>query len=62
LNKETLAEMARRHSGLQVQIVRGQGHAPLLRDDETIGRIAEFLGLGEEAAAAEDAAQSTAKR
>ena len=61
LSKETLAEMARRHPGMQVQIVRGQGHAPLLRDSETIGRISEFLGLDAEAATPEDA-QSAAKR
>lgn len=62
LNEETLAEMGRQHPGLQVQIVRGQGHAPLLRDAETIGRIAEFLGLEDETAAAETDVQSAARR
>jgi len=61
LSEETLAEMARRHPGMQVQIVRGQGHAPLLRDAESIGRISQFLGLDDETATPDDA-QSAAKR
>jgi pimeloyl-ACP methyl ester carboxylesterase len=43
LSAATLEEMRRRHPRLETLIVRGQGHAPLLRDAATIGAIAEFL-------------------
>lgn len=47
LSTETVAEMARRHPALSTLTVPAQGHAPLLRDDETIGAIAEFLSATE---------------
>jgi pimeloyl-ACP methyl ester carboxylesterase len=40
---ETLAEMARRAPRLEAHTVPGQGHAPLLLDEPTLTRIAEFL-------------------
>jgi pimeloyl-ACP methyl ester carboxylesterase len=43
LSLDTLAEMQRRAPGMQVFTVPGQGHAPLLLDAPTIGRIADFL-------------------
>lgn len=43
LSFDTLAEMQRRAPGMQVFTVPGQGHAPLLLDAPTIGRIADFL-------------------
>jgi pimeloyl-ACP methyl ester carboxylesterase len=39
----TLVEMARRHKRCATYIVEGQGHAPLLYDKASIGRIAEFV-------------------
>lgn len=44
LSEKTLSEMSVRHPDLTVQVVRGQGHAPLLRDRQTLIAIAEFLG------------------
>ena len=43
LSEKTLAEMRARHPRLTAVTVRGQGHAPLLRDAPTIGAIAGFL-------------------
>jgi pimeloyl-ACP methyl ester carboxylesterase len=43
LSEKTLAEMRARHPRLTAITVRGQGHAPLLKDAPTIGTIAEFL-------------------
>lgn len=40
---ETVDEMARRATRLESHTVEGQGHAPLLLDAPTIGRIVEFL-------------------
>lgn len=40
---ETVAEMARRHPGLEICIVEGQGHAPLLLDAPTLKRVEEFV-------------------
>lgn len=42
LSAETLQEMVRRHKGAETHTVTGQGHAPLLIDEETIGRICFF--------------------
>ena len=42
LSAETLKEMAARHPGADVHTVAGQGHAPLLLDQETIARICDF--------------------
>jgi pimeloyl-ACP methyl ester carboxylesterase len=39
----TLVEMARRHRSCATYIAEGQGHAPLLYDKGSIGRIAEFI-------------------
>lgn len=47
LATETVTEMARRHPALSSFTVPAQGHAPLLRDDETIGAVAEFLAATE---------------
>lgn len=43
LSPETFAEMAERHKGCESFVVDGQGHAPLLYDKASIGRIAEFI-------------------
>ena len=43
LSAKTLDEMRTRHPRLEVFTVRGQGHAPLLRDVPTISTIASFL-------------------
>jgi pimeloyl-ACP methyl ester carboxylesterase len=43
LSVATLAEMRARHPRLEAVTVRGQGHAPLLKDQATIGLVAEFL-------------------
>jgi pimeloyl-ACP methyl ester carboxylesterase len=40
---DTVAEMARRHPGMEAMTIPGQGHAPLLLDEATITRIAEFV-------------------
>jgi pimeloyl-ACP methyl ester carboxylesterase len=43
LSAETFAEMGARHPRLTGLTVPGQGHAPLLKDADTIGAVAEFL-------------------
>jgi pimeloyl-ACP methyl ester carboxylesterase len=43
LSAKTLSEMRNRHPRLEVLTVRGQGHAPLLKDAATIGAISDFL-------------------
>lgn len=43
LSARTLEEMRTRHPRLDAFTVRGQGHAPLLRDDPTISAIQAFL-------------------
>jgi pimeloyl-ACP methyl ester carboxylesterase len=43
LSEKTLAEMRARHPRLASITVRGEGHAPLLKDAATIGAIADFL-------------------
>ena len=43
LSNETVAEMKVRHPSLQVVEVPDEGHAPLLIDAETIGRIEVFI-------------------
>ncbi|CAM5583449.1 2-succinyl-6-hydroxy-2,4-cyclohexadiene-1-carboxylate synthase [Mycolicibacterium aubagnense] len=47
LSKETLQEMARRHSRLQTVTVAGQGHAPFLENGELPGTIASFIDAAE---------------
>jgi pimeloyl-ACP methyl ester carboxylesterase len=43
LSAKTLEEMRARHPRLDVLTVRGQGHAPLLRDAPTVSAIRAFL-------------------
>lgn len=43
LSSETVEEMRRRHTAFASHVVKAQGHAPLLRDAETIETIAQFL-------------------
>jgi pimeloyl-ACP methyl ester carboxylesterase len=43
LSAKTLEEMRSRHPQLDTFVVRGQGHAPLLRDGPTISAIQAFL-------------------
>lgn len=47
LSAETIEEMRRRHPALSSHVVPGQGHAPLLRDRETIEVVAHFLAATE---------------
>lgn len=49
LSTETVEEMARRHPALSTYVVKGQGHAPLLRDRESIDAVARFLATTEAA-------------
>jgi pimeloyl-ACP methyl ester carboxylesterase len=44
LSVATLNEMKARHPGALTHTVKGQGHAPLLLDQETISRICAFVG------------------
>ncbi|MGL4445863.1 MAG: alpha/beta fold hydrolase [Alsobacter sp.] len=50
LSEATLDAMAAAHPGLEPLTVPGQGHAPLLRDAATIGRITSFVGHVEDGA------------
>ena len=50
LSDETLREMAARHAGAWTHIVKGQGHAPLLTDQESITRICDFVAKSDSAA------------
>ena len=43
LSAKTLEEMRTRHPRLDTFTVRGQGHAPLLRDGPTLSAIQAFL-------------------
>ncbi|MGH6936267.1 MAG: alpha/beta fold hydrolase, partial [Methylocella sp.] len=47
LSAGTVQEMAARHPGAEVLIVEGQGHAPLLLDEETISRICGFVAAAD---------------
>ena len=47
LSAETVEEMRRRHPAFSSYVVPGQGHAPLLRDQETIDQVANFLAASE---------------
>jgi pimeloyl-ACP methyl ester carboxylesterase len=47
LSAETVEQMRRRHPALSSFVVPGQGHAPLLRDQETIDQVARFLDASE---------------
>jgi pimeloyl-ACP methyl ester carboxylesterase len=56
LSAKTLEEMRARHPRIDALTVRGQGHAPLLKDPATIGAIADFLARADAEAYAADAA------
>lgn len=43
LGADTLAEMGRRHPGMQVAVVPGVGHAPMLDEPEAVAAIERFL-------------------
>lgn len=47
LSQETVEEMRRRHPAMTAMTVKGQGHAPLLRDAPTIDAIRGFLSAAE---------------
>lgn len=47
LSAETFVEMTRRHRNCASYVVDGQGHPPLLADDATIRRIADFIAQAE---------------
>jgi pimeloyl-ACP methyl ester carboxylesterase len=49
LSQETFVEMARRHRNCASYVAEGQGHPPLLADDATIMRIADFIARSETA-------------
>ncbi|MGH6801164.1 MAG: alpha/beta fold hydrolase, partial [Methylocella sp.] len=49
----TLKEMEARHPGAEVHTVEGQGHAPLLLDEDTINRICAFVASNDRAACEE---------
>lgn len=53
LSTATVAAMTARHPGMAVFEVPDQGHAPLLDDDATIGRIASFVAACDARHAAE---------
>ncbi|MBL8582972.1 MAG: alpha/beta hydrolase [Rhizobiaceae bacterium] len=43
LSQATVEEMARRHPGMEIELVAGQGHAPLLETADLPARITKFL-------------------
>lgn len=49
LSPETFAEMAKRHKNCDTYVVAGQGHAPLLYDEPSIEKIADFVRKVEDA-------------
>ena len=55
LAARTLKAMAERIRGLTTHIVSGQGHAPLLRDDTTLGEIGAFLARCDASAVSREA-------
>lgn len=56
LSAETLRQMQVRHPRLETLTVRGQGHAPLLKDAETIAAVADFLAASDDVVRADAAA------
>jgi pimeloyl-ACP methyl ester carboxylesterase len=56
LSAKTLADMRTRHPRADTVTVRGQGHAPLLKDATTIHAVAEFLARTDAEAYAADTA------
>lgn len=59
LSVDTLEEMVRRHKGAETHTVKGQGHAPLLIDEETINRIVSFVARIDRSTAKNLGSQST---
>ncbi|MGE0629762.1 MAG: alpha/beta fold hydrolase [Hyphomicrobiaceae bacterium] len=47
LSAETFAEMQRRHPACASLVVPGEGHAPLLMDDRSVGAIKRFLAAAD---------------
>ena len=43
LSADTLAAMAMAHDGLEAITVTGEGHAPVLRHGQLLGRISAFI-------------------
>lgn len=43
LSEQTVMKMRTRHSNIETITVRGQGHAPFLKDAPTVGAISNFL-------------------
>lgn len=43
LSADTLSEMGRRHPGMQVAVVPGVGHAPMLDEPEAVAAVERFL-------------------
>jgi pimeloyl-ACP methyl ester carboxylesterase len=62
LSAGTLREMAGRHKGAEILIVEGQGHAPLLLDEETINRICTFVAAADSAAREDRPRRTTSSR
>jgi pimeloyl-ACP methyl ester carboxylesterase len=60
LSSKTLSEMGRRHPRLQSLTIRGQGHAPLLKDAVSIHAIADFLARTDAELSATPAAAAVA--
>ena len=60
LSTKTLEEMRARHPRADALTVRGQGHAPLLKDAPTIGAIADFLARTDAEAYAADTTAAAA--
>lgn len=54
LSPETLSEMAARHKSCDTHVVEGQGHAPILNDAISIGRICGFVAKAEACRRRED--------
>ena len=43
LSAATVAEMARRHPGMEAYVAAGEGHAPMLLDERSISAVAGFV-------------------
>ena len=46
LSAATVAEMARRHPGMETYVAAGEGHAPMLLDERSISAVAGFVERG----------------
>ncbi len=47
LSEETLTKMAELHPNLEAVTVRGEGHAPMLKDERSIETVAQFLAAND---------------